>query len=820
MMKKFYLLILCIWTLTAEAQRTETLLQEGWQFHLGEIENIQSIGHDDEDWETVTIPHDWAIKGPFDRKNDLQKVAVTQNGETIATWKTGRSGGLPWAGIGWYKISFDASKTGRTTLLFDGAMSEARVYVNGREAAFWPYGYNSFHVDVSDLLSSDGKNNTLAVRLQNREQSSRWYPGAGLYRNVHVIQTNETHIPVWGTYITTPHVEKDYASVRNVVKVENPGEDPIRIATIVKYKGDEVARIEKSIRVKENRPVALNLTIPLPKLWSPETPNLYEAETFIYNKEGQLQDTYVTSFGVRTIEYIPHKGFFLNGKCIKFRGVCLHHDLGPLGSAVNESAIRHQLSILKDMGCNAIRTSHNMPAPELVRLCDEMGFMMMIEPFDEWDEAKCENGYHRFFKEWAERDMINMLHNYRNHPSVVMWSIGNEIPNQWKPSGLTVAMFLQDICHREDPTRPVTSGLDQVATVLENGFAANLDIPGFNYRTKYYVPGYSKLPQGLILGSETASTISSRGTYMFPAELKNNAMYENHQCTGYDLEACWWSNVPDVDFALEDDYEWEIGQFVWTGFDYLGEPSPYDTDAWPSHSSVFGIVDLASLPKDRYYLYQSKWGSKPMLHVLPHWTWPNRKGMVTPVMAYSTYNEAELFVNGVSQGRIKKLSKFEAESLRGKDSLWLQRRYRFIWDQVKYEPGEITVKAYDKNGLDALTETIHTAGKPHHLQLSCDRTSLTANGQDLAYITISVVDKKGNLCPHATNLVKFSVDGEGTFRAAANGDPTNLDLFHLPQHHVFAGQLTAIVQTTKHRGQIVFSAQSGGLRGNITLKSE
>ena len=820
MMKKFYLLILCIWTLTAEAQRTETLLQEGWQFHLGEIENIQSIGHDDEDWESVTIPHDWAIKGPFDRKNDLQKVAVTQNGETIATWKTGRSGGLPWAGIGWYKISFDASKTGRTTLLFDGAMSEARVYVNGREAAFWPYGYNSFHVDVSDLLSSDGKNNTLAVRLQNREQSSRWYPGAGLYRNVHVIQTNETHIPVWGTYITTPHVEKDYASVRNVVKVENPGEDPIRIATIVKYKGDEVARIEKSIRVKENRPVALNLTIPLPKLWSPETPNLYEAETFIYNKEGQLQDTYVTSFGVRTIEYIPHKGFFLNGKCIKFRGVCLHHDLGPLGSAVNESAIRHQLSILKDMGCNAIRTSHNMPAPELVRLCDEMGFMMMIEPFDEWDEAKCENGYHRFFKEWAERDMINMLHYYRNHPSVVMWSIGNEIPNQWKPSGLTVAMFLQDICHREDPTRPVTSGLDQVATVLENGFAANLDIPGFNYRTKYYVPGYSKLPQGLILGSETASTISSRGTYMFPAELKNNAMYENHQCTGYDLEACWWSNVPDVDFALEDDYEWEIGQFVWTGFDYLGEPSPYDTDAWPSHSSVFGIVDLASLPKDRYYLYQSKWGSKPMLHVLPHWTWPNRKGMVTPVMAYSTYNEAELFVNGVSQGRIKKLSKFEAESLRGKDSLWLQRRYRFIWDQVKYEPGEITVKAYDKNGLDALTETIHTAGKPHHLQLSCDRTSLTANGQDLAYITISVVDKKGNLCPHATNLVKFSVDGEGTFRAAANGDPTNLDLFHLPQHHVFAGQLTAIVQTTKHRGQIVFSAQSGGLRGNITLKSE
>ena len=819
-MKRLWLLIFAAWALAATAQRTETLLQEGWRFHLGDAENAQSIEFNDKDWEIVTIPHDWAIKGPFDRKHDLQKVAVRQNGETLATWKTGRTGGLPWAGIGWYRTTFDVSKTERTTLLFDGAMSEAHVYVNGHEAIFWPYGYNSFYVDVTDQISPDGKNNTLAVRLQNREQSSRWYPGAGLYRNVHVIQTKEMHIPVWGTYITTPHVEKDYASFRNAITVENPEDEPIRIVNIVKYKGNEVTRIEKSIRVKENLPVVLNLTIPSPQLWSPETPNLYESETRIYNKEGQLQDTYVTSFGIRTIEYIAHKGFFLNGMNTKFHGVCLHHDLGPLGSAVNESAIRHQLSILKDMGCNAIRTSHNMPTPELVRLCDEMGFMMMVEPFDEWDEAKCENGYHRFFKEWAERDMINMLHNYRNHPSVVMWSIGNEIPNQWKPSGLTVARFLQDICHREDPTRPVTCGQDQVAAVLENGFAANLDIPGFNYRTKFYVPAYDKLPQGLILGSETASTISSRGTYMFPAELKNDAMYDNHQSTGYDLEACWWSNVPDIDFALEDDYEWEIGQFVWTGFDYLGEPSPYDTDAWPSHSSVFGIVDLASLPKDRFYLYQSKWSSKPMLHVLPHWTWPDRKGEVTPVMAYSTYDEAELFVNGVSQGRLRKLSKTEAESLRGKDSLWLQRRYRFIWNQVKYEPGEITVKAYDKNGSVALTKTISTAGKPHHLQLTCDRTSLSANGQDLAYITVSIVDKNGNLCPHSTNLVRFSVNGEGAFRAAANGDPTNLDLFHLPQHHAYAGQLTAIVQTTKKSGSIVFSAKAGGLKGSITLKSE
>ena len=527
----------------------------------------------------------------------------------------------------------------------------------------------------------------------------------------------------------------------------------------------------------------------------------------------------IHGFGIRSIELVADKGFFLNGKHRKFQGVCNHHDLGPLGAAINVAALRRQLTLLKDMGCDAIRTAHNMPAPELVQLCDEMGFMMMLEPFDEWDIAKCENGYHRFFNEWAEKDMVNMLRQYRNNPSVVMWSIGNEVPTQCSPEGYKVASFLQDICHREDPTRPVTCGMDQVSCVLGNGFAAMLDVPGFNYRTHRYVEAYGQLPQNLVLGSETASTVSSRGVYKFPVELKKQAMYDDHQCSGYDLEACSWSNVPDEDFALADDYNWTLGQFVWTGFDYLGEPSPYDTDAWPSHSSVFGIIDLASLPKDRYYLYRSLWNKRDnTLHVLPHWTWPGREGENTPVFVYTSYPEAELFVNGKSYGKQRKLDAKTALSLKEKDALWLQRRYRLMWMDVPYEAGELKVVAYDKDGRPAEEKIVRTAGKPHHLEVVADRMQLTADGKDLAYITVRVVDKEGNLCPADNRLVTFSVKGAGTYRAAANGDATCLDLFHLPRMHAFSGQLTAIVQTGTEAGQLVFEAKAKGLKSaKLTL---
>ena len=810
--------LLLAWTMAAQ-QRTETLLEKNWRFTKDDVADAMKPDFDDTRWEAVSVPHDWAIYGPFDRSNDLQNVAVTQNLETAASVKTGRTGGLPYVGVGWYRTTFDAPAGKQVSLVFDGAMSEARVYVNGQEACFWPCGYNSFHCDVTPYIYKDGRPNVLAVRLENRPQSSRWYPGAGLYRNVRVVATEAVHVPVWGTQLTTPHVAADYASVCLKTTVEGAGRQDVRIVTeILSPEGQVVAVKDNTMKINHGQPFEQNFLVDKPQLWSPETPYLYKASSKIY-VDGRQVDEYVTRFGIRSIELVADKGFFLNGKHRKFQGVCNHHDLGPLGAAINVAALRRQLTLLKDMGCDAIRTAHNMPAPELVQLCDEMGFMMMLEPFDEWDIAKCENGYHRFFNEWAEKDMVNMLRQYRNNPSVVMWSIGNEVPTQCSPEGYKVASFLQDICHREDPTRPVTCGMDQVSCVLGNGFAAMLDVPGFNYRTHRYVEAYGQLPQNLVLGSETASTVSSRGVYKFPAELKKQAMYDDHQCSGYDLEACSWSNVPDEDFALADDYDWTLGQFVWTGFDYLGEPSPYDTNAWPSHSSVFGIIDLASLPKDRYYLYRSLWNKRDnTLHVLPHWTWPGREGEITPVFVYTSYPEAELFVNGKSYGKQRKLDAKAALSLKEKDALWLQRRYRLMWMDVPYEPGELKVVAYDKDGRPAEEKIVRTAGKSHHLEVVADRMQLTADGKDLAYLTVRVVDKDGNLCPADNRLVTFSVKGAGTFRAAANGDATCLDLFHLPRMHAFSGQLTAIVQTGTEAGQLVFEAKAKGLKSaKLTL---
>ena len=805
-MKTFYLMAMgfCL-TLNLNAQRSEYLLEKGWKFTKGEVSNAEAPSFNDTKWETVTIPHDWAIFGPFDKNNDLQNVAVTQNFETQASLKTGRTGGLPYVGTGWYRTTFHSTPGKQTTLIFDGAMSEARVFVNGKEACFWPCGYNSFYCDVTGLVNEDGKNNVLAVRLENRPQSSRWYPGAGLYRNVHVVTTEKIHVPVWGTQITTPFVKDEYASVCLHTTILNAGKTELTVTTdIVDADGQVVSTKTNKGYINHDQPFTQNFIVEQPKLWSPETPVLYKAVSKIYAGD-TLLDTYTTRFGIRTIEYVPDKGFYLNGKRRKFQGVCNHHDLGPLGAAVNVAALRHQLTLLKDMGCDAIRTSHNMPAPELVELCDEMGFMMMLEPFDEWDIAKCDNGYHRFFNEWAEKDMVNMLRQYRNNPCVVMWSIGNEVPTQWSPEGYKVAKFLQDICHREDPTRPVTCGMDQVKSVLANGFAAMLDIPGLNYRAHMYDEAYERLPQNLILGSETSSTVSSRGVYKFPVERKAGAMYDDHQSSSYDLEYCSWSNIPDIDFARAEDHDWTIGQFVWTGFDYLGEPSPYDTNAWPNHSSMFGIIDLASIPKDRYYLYRSVWNKEAeTLHILPHWNWEGREGEKTPVFVYTNYPSAELFINGKSYGRQTKR----------KDGT-VENRYRLMWYDAVYQPGEVKVVAYDEQGNPAAEKTIRTAGKPHHIELVTDRTSLQADGKDLAYVTLRIVDKDGNLCPNDGRLVNFKVKGAGKYRASANGDPTCLDLFHKPEMHAFGGMLTVIVQSGEKVGDIELQATAKGVKAGI-----
>lgn len=784
-------------TLNLQAQRTVTTLNDGWEFTKGRPDATTK-------WQKVRVPHDWAIYGPFDRANDLQTVAVEQNGEKEESVKTGRTGGLPFIGQGTYRTTFEVSDTaGRcVTLVFDGAMSNAHVKVNGKDVANWPYGYNSFYADVTDVVIPGS--NDMIVELENFERASRWYPGAGLYRNVHVVNTGKVHIPVWGTYITTPFVSKEKASVRLEMEIAGvrKGEKIDVITEIISQDGEVVSSNNASYSAHGQNHFQ-NFIIYKPDLWSPQNPRLYTARTRI-EVDGHVLDSYDTRFGVRRLEYIPEQGFFLNGVPTKFKGVCNHHDLGPLGAAVNRSAIRHQVELMKDMGANAIRTSHNMPAPELVELCDELGMMLMIEPFDDWGfRPKSPNGYGAFFNEWASKDMSNMVRHYRNNPSVVMWSIGNEVPSQWGAEGVAELTMLRDLVKSLDPTRPVTCGMDQIGAVLDNGFAASLDIPGFNYKPQFYEKAYKKLPQKMVLGSETASTVSSRGVYYFPVSFErehNSILHPDHQSSGYDDETCDWSNTPDIDFYM-DEQPWVLGQFVWTGFDYLGEPSPYDTDAWPSHSSVFGIVDLASLPKDRYYLYRSHWNKEDAtLHILPHWNWKGREGQVTPVFVYTSYPKAELFINGKSQG------------VKEKNDSTLQTRYRLMWNETVYEPGELRVIAYGSDGKKAAEKIVRTAGAPHHLVLTSNRDALAANGDDLAYITVQVADKDNNIIPTDNRKVKFTVSGKGAFEAAANGDPTSIMPFQRPEMDLFNGAATAIVRSADSAGEIFFTASASGVK--------
>ena len=820
-----------IWAVDKTASvHTRYTFERGWKFIRSDDANFSLSDYDDSRWQQVTVPHDWAIYGPFSIQNDRQKVAIAQDGQKEALEHAGRTGGLPFVGVGWYRLDFEApafAKGKKATLVFDGAMSHARVYVNGKEAGYWPYGYNTFYLDVTPYLNAEGKN-TLAVRLENEVESSRWYPGAGLYRNVHLIVNEEAHIPMWGTQLTTPVVEDNFARVHlNTSWVMPEGKSPssYRIVTEIKdADGKVISKESKQLTDFDNQIFSQEFVVEKPMLWTPDTPYLYIAESKVY--EGNtLKDESVTPFGIRSIKVIPDKGFFLNGKKTVFKGVCNHHDLGPLGAAVNDAAIRRQIRILKDMGCNAIRTSHNMPAPELVKACDEMGMMLMVETFDEWKTAKCENGYHKEFDQWVEKDLVNVLRHYRNNPSVVMWCVGNEVPDQWNGDrGPKLSRYLQDICHREDPTRPVTQGMDAPDAVINNNMAAVMDVAGFNYRPHKYQEAYKKLPQQIILGSETASTLSSRGIYKFPVTRAWMKKYDDHQSSSYDVEHCGWSNLPEDDFIQHEDLPYCIGEFVWTGFDYLGEPTPYYTD-WPSHSSLFGIIDLAGLPKDRYYLYRSHWNKeKETLHILPHWNWKGREGEVTPVFVYTNYPSAELFINGKSQGkRTKDLSVtvYNSADSVSMMSLKRQQRYRLMWMDTKYEPGTVKVVAYDENGKAVAEKEIHTAGKPHHIELIPDRRMLQADGKDLCFVTVKVVDKDGNLCPEATDEIRFKVKGSGVYCAGANGNPASLESFQIPRMKVFSGMMTAIIQTTDKAGAIVLEATGSGLKkATLTVESK
>ncbi|GAB3647039.1 beta-galactosidase GalB [Echinicola sediminis] len=770
---------------------------EAWKFFKGKNENAFQEDFDDSKWESVTVPHDWAIYGPFDKEVDKQIVKIVQNNEKEATEKTGRTGALPFTGVGWYrtKLQLPEHIGGKQLLLtFDGAMSNAEVYVNGEKVGNRPYGYSYFYFDVSEQLKK-GKENVIAVRLENQEFSSRWYPGAGLYRKVQLIVKDQVSFQHWGHYLTTPYISEKLAKVRIKSKVQG---EQVEIKTVIKdADGNIIAENTSGERFGDE--IEQNIAVEHPILWNPEHPYLYTAELELYQGE-ELKDKETVRFGIREIKYSAENGFQLNGETIKFKGVCLHHDLGPIGTAVNKAALKRQLTILKDLGCNAVRSAHNMPSLEQLELCDEMGFLFLAESFDEWKKPKVKNGYNQYFDEWAEKDVVNLVQATRNHPSIVMWSAGNEVPDQWGSEGVKRARWLQDLFHREDPTRPVTVGMDQVKSVMESGFGAILDIPGLNYRTHLYEEAYERFPQGFILGSETASTVSSRGIYKFPVEKGSDKVYEDLQSSSYDLEYCNWSNIPEDDFVLQDDKPWVLGEFVWTGFDYLGEPTPYD-NYWPSRSSYFGISDLAGLPKDRYYLYRSRWNTEDQtLHILPHWNWEGREGETTPVFVYTSYNSAELFVNGKSQGvqRKSKDSKLE--------------RYRLMWMDVKYEPGTVKVVAYDEQGNAVAEKSVVTAGKPHHIQLDADRQILQADGKDLSFVTATIVDKDGNPCPTASNQLDFKVKGKGKFRAVCNGDPTSMEMFHHPTMKAFSGKLVVLVQSSAEEGEIELTVSGKGLK--------
>lgn len=812
-MKRIFLsLSFAMMFLLAHGQRSVTQLSTDWYFHEGDLISAEKPDFNDGNWQRVSVPHDWAIRGPFDKKWDLQVVRIVQNGEKEASEKTGRSGALPWIGTGTYVRDFTipADFNGHAELVFDGAMSQPTVYVNGKVAGYWAYGYNAFRLDVTRLVRPG--RNQMRVLLRNQEESSRWYPGAGIYRPVHLVLTAATHIDDWSLFARTTRLDKGRAEVQVDLQVASPRPTDKCSLSLTDAEGREVATA-KAVAVSPDGRVHVGLRVPDARLWSPESPYLYRLVAQVTDGEGRLVDEMAQKVGLRTIRVSREHGFQLNGQTRKLKGVCLHHDLGPLGAAVNRAALVRQIKIMKEMGCDAIRTAHNMPSQWQMEVCDSLGMMVMAESFDMWIYPKCKNGYAQFFHEWADRDITNLVLANRNHPSIVMWSIGNEIPEQWSEEGRQIAVRLQGLCHSLDPTRPVTQGMDRAEAALGSGMAQVMDVPGFNYRVHKYEKNLSQLPQGFLLGSETASTVSSRGVYHFPvvAEAADNPkstlhrLHYNGQCSSYDVQYCSWSNLPDDDWRWQDDMPWVIGEFVWTGFDYLGEPSPYD-GYWPSRSSYFGICDLAGLPKDRYYLYRSHWNTQAhTLHLLPHWTWgKERRGEVTPVYCYTDYPTAELFVNGKSFGKRTKAKDAAAASAGQTDNRL--DRYRLRWNDVTYEPGELRVVAYDEQGRPAGEKIVRTAGKPKRLQLDVwtqhDAPRLVADGQDLAYVTVSLTDARGTLVPTADDQLTFEVKGSGQFEAVCNGDATSLESFVQPTMKLFNGQLVVVVRSSRQSGTL------------------
>ena len=741
-------------------------------------------------WRALDVPHDWGIEGPF--RYDLP----------------GNTGKLPWRGIGWYRKHFTVSsddKGRRIFADFDGAMANAKIWLNGQSIGGWPYGYQGFRVELTDKLNY-GSDNVLAVRLDTENLGSRWYPGAGIYRNVWLVKTSPVHVAQWGVFVTTPKISAASGEADIAVTVDNEAAQAARASvqtTILELGpndsvGHQVAAsrtVENEIPADGSGDISMSAEVATPKLWDIATPNRYLARTTVA-VDGRIADIYDQPFGFRTIEFTHDDGFHLNGKRVPIQGTCNHHDLGPLGAAFNVSGERRQLEILKAMGCNALRTSHNPPAPEFLDLADKMGFIVMCEAFDCWVQGKTANDYSVLYPQWHQRDLQAMVRHFRNHPCIVIWSTGNEIAEQ---GTLNPAKELHDIIHAEDPTRPVSAGAWDGAA--RSDFRQGVDIQGMNYRIDQYAAllKYHGNENKPFFASESASCISSRGEYFFGT---NRSGY---QISSYDLDFPDGACIPDSEFAALDRNPGFAGEFVWTGFDYLGEPTPYIGDV-RSRSSYFGIVDLAGFPKDRYYLYQARWRPDfPMAHILPHWNWPNRLGQATPVHVYTSGDSAELFLNGKSLGR-KTRGPFD---------------YRLRWDNVIYEPGELKVVAY-KNGREWATDVVKTTGLPAKLVLSADRSTIAADGTDLSYVTLRVQDKNGLTVPNANPVIKFSIQGPGEIVATDNGDATSFVSFQSHERPAFNGMALAIIRARPGAGgEITLEASSDGLApARIIVKSQ
>jgi len=774
---------------------------------------LQSASVSDNAWSTVDLPHDWAIEGPFS--------------DTLEN----NTGLLPWKGIGWYRKHFMVPATDegkRFYIDIDGAMAYAKVWLNGKFVGEWPYGYTSFRLDLTPYISL-GKENVIAVRLDTKKWDSRWYPGAGLYRNVWLVKTSQLHISHNGVFCTTPEINKDKAVLSVKAEVEshlNYAASVTVIATVYKLNknlepsASPVAEFTSSpaiIEAMKDHTFRLDIPVKDPLLWDFKNPELYQVAVSV-SGDNILADLYTTNFGFRSLNFTARDGFYLNGKRVEIKGVCNHHDLGALGAAFNIRAAERQLEILKEMGCNAIRTSHNPPAPELLDLCDRMGFLVEDEAFDAWKTGKKRNDYNKLFYAWHVEDLRAMVRRDRNHPCVILWSTGNEVPDQDNPA---LSESLRTIVKSEDNTRPVTAGCDRDESGT-NGFQKTLDVFGINYRIYRYDAFFSlKENENLPFhSSESASTVSSRGEYFFPVvmgdldkNLPGNGIFH---VSSYDLAYPSWGTSPDQQWVMNEKYPGVFGEFVWTGFDYLGEPTPYYGDLTgltpktrryeqilnmldnqgvkevPSRSSYFGILDLAGFKKDRFYLYQSKWRPDyPMAHILPHWNWPERKGKVTPVHVYTSGDEAELFLNGKSLGKKKKG----------------QNEYRLQWDDVVYKPGELKAVAY-KNGEKWAEDVMKTTGKPSHISMTADRPEITADGKDLVYITVRIEDKNRLLVPRSNNRLNFSIEGPGRIVATDNGDPTSHEPFQSKTRKAFNGLCLVIISAEK------------GSSGNITLKGE